>query len=98
VRAERDIAEHDGGAGEVNAPAELRLAAEKFVELGIQFSHGPTVTEIIFLTTKYTKHTKQPGDDFGKFLLSWDWVVAWFASGWFLNLVERAAGGRVQSL
>jgi len=34
------------------------LAAEKFVELGIQFSHGPTVTEIIFLTTKYTNHTK----------------------------------------
>ena len=38
--ANRHIAKHDGGLGEIDALAELRLLAQKSVELFVEFAHA----------------------------------------------------------
>ena len=40
VRAERHVADDDGGLGEIDAFAELRFFAEKFIELLCEFVHA----------------------------------------------------------
>jgi hypothetical protein len=40
MRAERHVAKHHGGFGEINAPAKLRLSAEKCVELLHRIFHA----------------------------------------------------------
>ena len=48
VRAQRHVADHGGGLGDKNFFAQLRLAAEKGVELRIKFGHAKSLRETPF--------------------------------------------------
>ena len=45
IISERDVAEHDGAGGDVNAVAEFWLAAQKAIELSFQFAHARFIAD-----------------------------------------------------